>query len=256
MTVGDSILLGILQGITEFLPISSSGHLAIAQQVMDVSQPGVNYEIAVHLGTLLSIFVVLRREILDILNNLGSKQNQHLVLFVVIGTIPAAIIGLSMKNTIAAASDYLPSVGVGFLVTALFLFLMRFATSIKLEMNSAKAVIIGFAQAAALLSGISRSGMTISSARLMGIEAQKAFNYSFFLAIPAILGSGFLLIVDLSTQGEMNESLLIMSVGAFSAFIVGIVALLILRTFLARGKLHYFGFYCLIIGLITLFISL
>ena len=151
MTIGDSILLGILQGITEFLPVSSSGHLAVAQQIMNVSQPGVNFEIAVHLGTLLSIFVVLGKDLRDVIMNLTSPKNQRLILFVFIGTLPAAFFGLTMKSEISALSEYLPSVGAGFFVSALFLFLMRFATSISLKMNSTKAIILGFAHAAALL---------------------------------------------------------------------------------------------------------
>lgn len=191
MTIGDSILLGILQGITEFLPVSSSGHLAVAQQIMNVSQPGVNFEIALHLGTLLSIFVVLGKDIRDVLVSLKSKQTQRLILFVIIGTVPAAIMGLSLKSEISAASEYLPMVGVGFLVSALFLFLMRFVSNINVKMNITKTIIIGFAQAAALFAGISRSGMTISSARLMGIESKEAFRFSFSSPFPPFLVQGF-----------------------------------------------------------------
>ena len=254
MTIGDSILLGILQGITEFLPVSSSGHLAVAQQIMNVSQPGVNFEIAVHLGTLLSIFVVLGKDLRDVIMNLTSPQNQRLILFVFIGTLPAAFFGLTMKSEISALSEYLPAVGAGFFVSALFLFLMRFATSISLKMNSTKAIILGFAQAAALLAGISRSGMTISSARLMGIESKEAFRFSFFLAIPAILGSGILLLKDLSTEVVVSDNILIMITGALAAFVVGIGALQILRKFLMRGKLHWLGFYCLTMGIISFLI--
>jgi undecaprenyl-diphosphatase len=254
MTIGDSILLGILQGITEFLPVSSSGHLAVAQQIMNVSQPGVNFEIALHLGTLLSIFVVLGKDIRDVLVSLKSKQTQRLILFVIIGTVPAAIIGLLMKSEISAASEYLPMVGVGFLVSALFLFMMRFASNINVKMNITKTIIIGFAQAAALFAGISRSGMTISSARLMGIHAKEAFRFSFFLAIPAILGSGILLLRDLSTEAAADGNILVMFVGAVAAFVVGIGALLILRRFLMSGKLHWLGFYCLAMGIISLLI--
>jgi undecaprenyl-diphosphatase len=221
MTIGDSILLGILQGITEFLPVSSSGHLAVAQQIMNVSQPGVNFEIALHLGTLLSIFVVLGKDIRDVLVSLKSKQTQRLILFVIIGTVPAAIMGLSLKSEISAASECLPMVGVGFLVSALFLFMMRFASNINVKMNITKTIIIGFAQAAALFAGISRSGMTISSARLMGIHAKEAFRFSFFLAIPAILGSGILLLRDLSTEAAADGNILVMFVGAVAAFVVG-----------------------------------
>lgn len=254
MTIGDSILLGILQGITEFLPVSSSGHLAVAQQIMNVSQPGVNFEIALHLGTLLSIFVVLGKDIRDVLVSLKSKQTQRLILFVIIGTVPAAIMGLSLKSEISAASEYLPMVGVGFLVSALFLFMMRFASNINVKMNITKTIIIGFAQAAALFAGISRSGMTISSARLMGIHAKEAFRFSFFLAIPAILGSGILLLRDLSTEAAADDNILVMFVGAVAAFVVGIGALLILRRFLMSGKLHWLGFYCLAMGIISLLI--
>jgi len=254
MTTGESIFLGILQGITEFLPISSSGHLAVAQQIMDVSQPGVNFEIAVHLGTLLSIFVVLWKEIREVVANLSSKLNQRLILNVIIGTIPAAILGLTMKSEIETASEYLPAVGVGFLVTALFLFLMRFATDITMKMNSTKAIIVGFAQAAALFAGISRSGMTISSATLMGVKAQEAFRFSFFLAIPAIFGSGILLLKDLSSQEATGDSILVMGTGALTAFVVGIGALHVLQRFLIRGKLHWLGFYCLAMGVLSFLI--
>ena len=191
MTIGDSILLGILQGITEFLPVSSSGHLAVAQQIMNVSQPGVNFEIALHLGTLLSIFVVLGKDIRDVLVSLKSKQTQRLILFVIIGTVPAAIMGLSLKSEISAASEYLPMVGVGFLVSALFLFLMRFVSNINVKMNITKTIIIGFAQAAALFAGISRSGMTISSLDSWEFTQRKRFDFLFFSPFPPFLVQGF-----------------------------------------------------------------
>ncbi len=254
MGIIEATLLGILQGITEFLPISSSGHLVLGQHLMHISTPGLTFEIALHLGSLLSILVVFRQDIMQILQTLKDRSTQNLVMSIVIGTVPAVFVGLFLKDLVEEAFTSITVVAIALLVTGTVLILTRWTRPQSSEVGISKGLIIGIAQALAVTPGISRSGSTIATALFLGIKRAEAARFSFLLAIPAVAGAGLLTLIDLMDAGSTAAWDVAVWAGFVSSFIVGILALKVLLKTLQSGKFHWFGAYCLAIGLITLFV--
>ena len=252
MTFIEGIILGIIQGLTEFLPISSSGHLVLVQEILGLELPGNDFEILLHLGTLCSILVVFFKDIKNIFLTVSSKETQKFILMIFIGTLPALIIGLGLKDLIAELFDNLLVVGFALIFTGLTLISSFYFNRQKNEYSISKSFLIGIAQAVAIIPGISRSGMTISCALLLGLDSKQAAKFSFLLAIPVIGGAGLLMFTDIETASSINFSTLIG--GLFSSFFIGVVALKWLLAWLEDGKFHYFGIYCLLIGIITIIV--
>ncbi len=251
MGIFEAILLGAVQGVTEFLPISSSGHLVIFQKYFEVDNSGNAFEILVHLGTLGSIIVVFFDDIKLIIQNVKSQKTQNYILFVIIGTIPAGIFGLGMRDVFESSFRNLTLVGIFLIFTGTVLF---FSMSLKKgneQITYTKSILIGFAQALAIFPGISRSGMTICTALFLGIGPKEAARFSFLLAIPAISGAGAITMVDVGTNFQM--SIYVAAAAIISSFFTGLFSLKWLINWLRNGKFHYFGLYCIIIGIITLF---
>jgi len=253
MTIVEAILLGFLQGITEFLPISSSGHLVVAKHLMGLTHSGILFEVVVHLGTLISILVVFRNDLKRLLRNWSSKESKTLFLYLGLGTIPIAVAGLIFKPQIEIVFQKLFFAGIAFLVTGSVLILTSLVrVSIWNQIDAKKSILVGLSQAFALLPGISRSGMTISTGLFLGLESKEAARFSFLLAIPSILGSGILMIGDfIAFEGGM-EAIEILTAGFFTSFVIGVIALKFLLTVLAKGKFHWFGIYCLVLGIISI----
>jgi len=249
MNIIDAIILGILQGFTEFLPISSSGHLVLGQKLLGIHVPGNTLEVILHIGTLFSIIFVFWKDIVSIFKNLKQSETQKFVGLLILGTIPAVVIGLFFKDSIEVFFDSSKIVGFMLLVTAALLFLTRFVNKNDKEINWKSSFAIGLAQAFAILPGVSRSGSTISIAMMLGISPSKAARFSFLLAIPALIGAGLLTALDIDTI-QVSTNVLI--VGFFSSFLSGWIALKWLLGLLKSGKFYWFGFYCLIVGLITI----
>jgi len=249
MSYLDAIILGLIQGLTEFLPISSSGHLVLTEHLLDVKMPGVSFELIVHLGTLCSVLVYFRKKIFTITKSVFDSSdivNRKTILYIICGTIPVVIIALLLKSQIEEAfhSPYLTSfflllTGIILLLTAMF------DKGIK-EIKLLRAIIIGFGQALAIFPGISRSGTSISAGLFAGVKPIVAAEFSFLLSIPAICGAIVLMIGDLM----LIDSALIghYIVGAFVAFLSGLLAVYILLDFIRKGMFKYFGLYCLSIG--------
>ena len=252
MTFIEGIILGIIQGLTEFLPISSSGHLVLVQEILGLELPGNDFEILLHLGTLCSILVVFFKDIKNILLTVSSKETQRFILMIFIGTLPALIIGLGLKDLIAELFDNLLVVGFALIFTGLTLISSFYFNRQKNEYSIFRSFLIGIAQAVAIIPGISRSGMTISCALLLGLDSKQAAKFSFLLAIPVIGGAGLLMITDIETASSIDFSTLMG--GLFSSFFIGVVALKWLLAWLEDGKFHYFGIYCLLIGIITVIV--
>ncbi|MFH1850730.1 MAG: undecaprenyl-diphosphate phosphatase [Candidatus Neomarinimicrobiota bacterium] len=252
MTIFEALLLGILQGITEFLPISSSGHLVLGEHLLGVITTGLVFEVAVHLGTLCSIIYVFRDDLLELLRSLRTAATWRLILTIVIGTIPAVVVGLGFKDRIEAAFDSIQLVGAALMVTGLLLILTRWARERGCTPGPLNGFIIGLAQALAILPGISRSGSTISMALFLGISGEQAARFSFLLAIPAILGAGVLHALDIAATGTAASITPAVLTGFLSSLAVGIVALKFLLRTLKSGRFHWFGIYCLAVGLLTL----
>ena len=245
-----ALILGIVQGFTEFLPISSSGHLVLGQAILGIEQPGNEFEILVHLGTLASVLVVFLDDIKSLLLSLTSKKTQSFIIFVLVGSIPAVGIGLGFKDILKALFDNIASVSGALIFTGLILYCSSFVKQGDKEHSIITSILIGCAQAVAIIPGVSRSGMTICAALFLGLSPKEAARFSFLLAIPAISGAGFLTVLDVS--GGFQLPLSVSIVALVSSFSVGVVALKWLLGYLEQGKFHYFGIYCLAVGLITL----
>ncbi len=254
MTALDAILLGIVQGLTEFLPVSSSGHLKLAQYFLGMQDLDhyILFDLVCHLGTLLAIFIVFFQNIKTII----TKDTQRFWQ-VVIGTLPLFPLVLLMKPIKAAYAD--PSyLGFFFILTSIILFAgVRFGKTKPPEQISKRpwrdALAIGLWQALAILPGVSRSGSTISGARLLGWSANDAVVFSFLLAIPAILGGTTLEIFKLWQHPESSVNLPLSHylLGAIFSFGVGFFALQLLIKLTLQNKFYYFAWYCLILGLAT-----
>ena len=247
-----ALILGIIQGFTEFLPISSSGHLVLGQAILGIEQPGNEFEILVHLGTLASVLVVFLDDIKSLLLSLTSKKTQSFIIFVLVGSIPAVGIGLGFKDILEALFDNIASVSGALIFTGLILYCSSFVKQGDKEHSIVTSILIGCAQAVAIIPGVSRSGMTICTALFLGLSPKEAARFSFLLAIPAISGAGILRALDVS--GGFQLPLSVSIVAFLSSFGVGVVALKWLLGWLEQGKFHYFGVYCFAVGIIILVI--
>ena len=252
MSLLEAMILGIIQGLTEFLPISSSGHLVLAQSLLNIDQPGNEFEILVHIGTLFSVLIVFRNDIINLLTSLQSKKSQKFIILIIIGTIPAIFIGLGLKDILESFFDDLAIVSIALIFTGLILCSTFLINNKKNnEHTILTSIFIGCAQAIAIIPGISRSGMTISVALLLGISPKEATKFSFLLAIPAIGGAGILTAFNMDIN---NSEIYQLSgfVGMLTSFLIGFIALKWLLIWIEKGKLYYFGLYCIIIGFMTL----
>lgn len=250
MTFTEAIILGVTQGLTEFLPISSSGHLVIMQHFLKIQSSGNEFEVLVHIGTLGSILVVFFHELQTLVSDFKSKQNRSYIFFLLIASTPAALAGVLFKDHFESLFNNYYFVSKALMFTGLILILSYFFKPKNNKVNILSSIIIGISQAMAIIPGISRSGMTISFALLMGINAKDAAKFSFLMAIPIISGAGLLTLFD-----SYNTFSIPLSQGfaaLISSFIVGIFALKWLINWLGKGKFHYFGFYCFIAGIFTL----
>jgi len=255
MGFSQATILAIVQGLTEFLPVSSSGHLVILQKFFQFSKPPVLFDVLVHVGTLGAILVYFRKRLAQILNGLAQKDKESWNTFwmVVISSIPAAVFGLLLQGYISQIFNSLQLVGASLLVTAGFLFsTQQLKPSNRQQLKWKDALFVGIFQALAILPGISRSGSTIVSGLWRRFDRETAFRFSFFLAIPAILGALALQIPDL-----IYSSCTYLGQGVWGMFIAGLVgygALKILEKFLLKAKLWIFGIYCLVVGVLTLLV--
>lgn len=251
----DAIILGIIQGLTEFLPVSSSGHLEIGKAILgDTSVPeeSLLFTVVVHFATALSTMVVFRKDILEIIKGLFAfKWNEETQFSakIVLSMIPAVVIGLFFEKELEALfGGSILLVGCMLIVTALLLWLADKAKDTQKKVSFSNAFIIGISQAIAMIPGISRSGATISTSVLLGTDKSKAARFSFLMVIPLILGKIAKDIMDgaLTTQSGNVMALII---GFLAAFIAGLFACTWMINIVRKSKLSWFAIYCLIVGL-------
>lgn len=259
MDILQSFLLGLLQGLTEFLPISSSGHLALGKYFLGQNnEAGLTFEIVVHFGTLCSIIIYYRALIADLLksgvgflaapNEKKDDPQVKMILFVLVSMIPAFIVGFTLKDSIETISDNPFLVSVMLIVTGCILFTTKFAKEKQGDITVCKSFVIGLAQAFAMIPGISRSGSTISTALYFGIKREDAANFSFLMVIPVIGGAMLLQILDLMELGIDAVHIKSLLVGFFTAFVSGYFALKYLIVILKKKGFHYFAYYCWLVG--------
>ena len=257
MDFWSALLLGIVQGVTEFLPVSSSGHLEIAKVILGetVKEEGLLFTIVLHTATALSTILVFRKEIIEILKGLLEFKNNEswrFTLLIIISMVPAAIVGLFLEDQIALLFEgNLLLVGGALLLTALLLRLADRQSKDKNPLTTKNAAIIGLTQAIAILPGISRSGSTIATAVLLGIDREKATRFSFLMVIPLIVGSMLKSILDYDST-EMEISIMPLFVGFIAALLTGIVACRWMITLVKKSQLSYFALYCLVVGMLSL----
>lgn len=256
--MGRYLILGLVQGLTEFLPVSSSAHLVFGKALLGLDPPGTVLEGVLHLGTLLAVMICFRRDIAELLLGAarGEPKSKRYLCLLLLGTVPAVVMGLLLREGIERAFSAVRLAGGLLLVTGVLLWsaerMLRRGPHGRLGLFQALAV--GLAQAAALLPGISRSGATISVGILTGLDASEAARFSFLLAIPAIAGAGLFSVFS-SAPGVHGEEVLGVAIGGVVAFASGLFAIRFLLSLLFRGRLVPFALYCFAVGLCALFLG-
>ncbi|MBF0201221.1 MAG: undecaprenyl-diphosphate phosphatase [Desulfamplus sp.] len=272
MEIYQAIILGVLQGLTEFLPVSSSGHLALGHYILGITEPTLFFDVSLHVGTLIAVIVVFFKDIRDITASLWGlirhklhrgkfpgeegffsrayvDPNIRFAILIIVASVPTAFMGLFFKQYMDAMSDSINFVGCMMLVTGTFLWLTR---GIKpsgagiMAMGYKRALLIGICQGLAVIPGISRSGATISAALFSGMDRETAARFSFLLSIPAILGAELISLRDFVTQGIAFDFSILY--GTLISFVVGYAALKLLIHLVKNGRFYLFAPYCWIVG--------
>ena len=285
MSIIQAIILGIVQGIAEFLPVSSSGHLAIIQNIFHIeTEGGLFFDVMLHLGTLAAIFVVYRKDILrmiietlnmcrDIIYNLKSYiQNQRsysalryrrivknnyrkFVVLVLVSTIPTGVIGYMGRHLVEKASATLIVPGIGLILTSILLIVSEMAPDGKKlprDISYGSGFLIGAAQGCATLPGLSRSGTTIAACMMSGYDRRFAVRYSFIMSIPAILGAALVEIKDIGSEGISGGIVLNGLIGAVVAGCVGYICIKTMLAVVRKKKFKGFAIYCFAVGVIAI----
>ncbi len=269
MGIGNAIILGIVQGLTEFLPVSSSGHLVLGKALLGIPEQGIAFEVFVHFGTLLAVVTFFWKDIVSLVRSFFSLFNKktyskgfstkyandadlRLLIYIILATIPAVIVGLLFENYIETAFSSPHLVGITLIITAVILSATFFKPKTEKPMNLLNTFIMGVAQACAIMPGISRSGSTISFGLFQKVSGNDAARFSFLLAVPAILGAVVLKTSELIKTGISGEFFLVLLVGTIASYISGYIAIGTLLSIVRRGKLYLFAPYCLIIGILAL----
>jgi len=256
MNIIEAFILAIVQGITEWLPISSSGHLVLVQQFLGLDVP-VLFDVILHVGTLFVVLVAFWRDVTKILRaaaKLNFKTEEgKLALYIVVGSIPTAIIGFSFQDRFESLFSNLIAVGLALLFTGGLLFLSKLQKNKNRTINSLDALLIGTFQGIALIPGVSRSGATISIALLLRVKREKAFQYSFLLYVPAVIGATLAETVkEWKSLASANVGGALIFLGLFVTMIVGYVFLKLLFKIVIKEKFHMFAYYCWAAGLLII----
>lgn len=253
----EALILGLIQGLTEFLPVSSSGHLELGAALFGLEEDNLTFSIIVHGATFLSVVVVFRNDILNLIVNLLKFQwnaETRFVLLLIASAIPVGFTGVLFKDQIEGLFEgRIVFVGFMLLVTATLLYLTRLVPRQHKEIGLKSALIIGLAQTLAILPGISRSGATISTALYMGIDREKATRFSFLMVLIPIFGASLLELITLYNATEpATTSNVALITGALAAFISGLFACSWMLQIVKKGKLIYFSIYCVIVGTLAI----
>lgn len=255
-----AVILGLIQGLSEFLPISSSGHLVIFKEILNFHEEGIAFEVFVHFGTLLSVLLAFRKEIAKMLYApvaiwLKKSTDSELKVFlnwdyyVIIATIPAVIVGFTLKDPIEGMFSNILLVFCTLIITALLMGTAQFLKFRNNDLSYGRSFLIGIAQAFAIIPGISRSGSTIFMGMALGIEREKVARFSFIMSLPAIFGATILETRDLFEVPPASSEILGIIVATIVAFVSGYFAIIWLLDVVKKGKLQYFGYYCFIVSI-------
>jgi undecaprenyl-diphosphatase len=260
LSILQALLLGVVQGLTEFLPVSSSGHLAIFQAAIeDFEQPGILFDTALHLATLLSLVIFFRKRLWKLVKaffgffspslKIYYYEERDLLWGIVIATLPTAIMGLSLQKVALSLFEKPAVVGYMLILTSILLYLSG-KQNYNERVSPARALIVGFVQGFAVLPGLSRSGATIFTALATGINREKAAEFSFLISIPAIIGA---CVLEARHIEELSAGdIPIYAAAMLAAFLVGLASIGIMMNLVRRAKLDFFAVYCLILGIFAI----
>lgn len=262
-----AIILGVVQGFTEFLPVSSSGHLTIVKELFGIETKNLSFEVVVHAATVCSTLIALRKEIIELLLGFFKFENNselRYILKIFVSMIPIFIVGVFLKDYVESIfSSGLLVVGSMLIITSILLFLSEFISAKReilkkegREITFVDAFIIGLAQSFAVLPGLSRSGSTIATGLILGVKKENVAKFSFLMVIIPILGEAFLEIMgggfSIQESGIQTTSLLL---GALSAFVSGYIACRWMISIVKKAKLYYFAIYCALAGIVSIIYS-
>ncbi|MGB9853939.1 MAG: undecaprenyl-diphosphate phosphatase [Candidatus Bathyarchaeales archaeon] len=248
----ETVILGVIQGLTEWLPISSTGHLKIAEKLLGLETP-ILFDVILHLGTLTVIMLFFRGDVKKILSALArldfKTEYGRLIPLIIVGTIPTAIIGLAFSMFLENFFQEVLTVAIALLACGFVLYSAKFAKEKRSDISYFAALLIGIAQGIAAIPGLSRSGLTIAAALLLGIKREKAFRFSFLLSVPAVIGAfGLTFHMNFSELAVSNLDWIEILAGVITAIIIGYLALKLLWKVLAKKRFHVFAVYCWVLG--------
>jgi undecaprenyl-diphosphatase len=256
MNLLSAVILGLIQGLTEFLPVSSSGHLVLAQSLLGFQGPSAAFDVMLHLGTTLAVVIYFRQDIADILVSAFSgnskEEGRRWIIMIILASIPTALIGLIFRHQLEESFNNAHALAVQFWITGLILLLtdrVRDRDSKGDKIKTHQSLLVGIAQGIAIIPAISRSGATLSAGVLSGLNRKTAAKFSFLISVPAILGATALEAKDI--QGFSKTELLPSLMGVLVAFVVGYLSIGWLIKLLVRRNMWIFALYLLLIGLIT-----
>jgi len=262
MSVFEALILGIIQGLTEFLPVSSSGHLELGSVILGTeTSDNLLFSILVHAATALSTIIIFKRQIAELIIDLFKFQwneSTKYVVMIIISMIPVGIVGVFFEDQIESLfSGQVLLVSIMLIITGSLLLISNYTKSRDGSVNFFKALVIGIAQSIAIMPGISRSGATITTAIFLGVERSKAAKFSFLMVLPPILGAALLKTIELLKAPEITTSASTSSliVGFIAAFISGLLACKWMINIVRKGKLIYFAYYCFVIASIGIIAS-
>jgi undecaprenyl-diphosphatase len=257
MTWFEALILGVVQGLAEFLPISSSGHLEIGKVILNIqNKEDLSFAVAVHGGTVLSTILVFRNDLAKLLLGVFKFQkNEEMSYFLKIlaSMLPVLIVGLFFKEQVESFfTGNMILVGSMLIITASLLFFAHFSPSKEKKIGYKESIIIGISQAIAVLPGISRSGATIATGLILGVKKEEIARFSFLMVLIPIIGANFLDITSMDSANSEFIGWMPILIGFFTAFAVGYLACSWMINVVKKGKLLYFAMYCLLVGLATL----
>lgn len=259
MSIIQALILGIIQGLTEFIPVSSSGHLVLLHQAFGITENGLTFDVALHVGTLLALLIFFWKDLVKLLLSLLGKSNEpKLAWLLIMATIPAAVIGFLLEGAAESSFRSPLLVSVNLAVFGLVMLAAeKYASSRKnrtaLENTTRnQALTMGFAQAAAVVPGVSRSGSTITAGLFAGMDRVAATRFSFLLGVPIIAGAAAKVLIKNSAFAEIKSDLDIFIIGILTAFVTGLLAIKFLLSYLSKHSLAVFAYYRIVLAVVVL----
>lgn len=263
MELVKALILGVVQGLTEFLPVSSSGHLVIFSELLNFQEQGVVFDVCLHLGTLFSVCIVFRKELRAMImapfqvlrGEQDSDVREYFLwdIYIILATLPAVAVGLFLKDHIELLFTSTFVVYIFLIATGLIMIFTKFIPHRDEPITWQRSILIGCAQACAILPGLSRSGSTIFMGMMLGVDREKIARFSFIMSIPAILGAAVLQFGDFIDNPPPSELVISLIVGALASAISGYLAIKLLFDVIRKNRLQWFGYYCILIAAVGLF---